>query len=47
MIIKNTTEIEILDDDNAIMGTKNSDEYLYEQLGKTSEYNFRKKKNNW
>ena len=44
--IKNTTEIEILDDDNAIMGTKNSDEDLYEQLGKTSEYNFRKKKNN-
>ena len=40
--IKNTTEIEILDDCNAILGTKNSDEDLYEQLGKTSEYRFRK-----
>lgn len=44
--IKNTTEIEILDDKNAILGTKNSDEDLYEQLGKTSEYNFNKKKKN-
>ena len=44
--IRNTTELEILDDENAIMGTKNSDEDLYEQLGKTSEYNidsFKKK----
>ena len=44
--IKNTTEIEILDDKNAILGTNNSDEDLYEQLGKTSEYNFSKKKKN-
>ena len=41
--IRNTTEIEILDDKNAILGTNNSDEDLYEQLGKTSEYNFSKK----
>ncbi len=44
--IRNTTELAILDDENAIMGTKNSDEDLYEQLGKTSEYNidsFKKK----
>lgn len=41
--IRNTTEIEILDDKNAILGTNNSDEDLYEQLGKTSEYNFIKK----
>ena len=41
--IRNTTEIEILDDENAILGTNNSDEDLYEQLGKTSEYNFSKK----
>ena len=34
---------EILDDKNAILGTNNSDEDLYEQLGKTSEYNFIKK----
>ncbi len=44
--IKNTTKIEILDEKNAILGTKNSDEDLYEQLGKTSEYNFNKKKKN-
>ena len=44
--IRNTTEIEILDDKNAILGTNNSDEDLYEQLGKTSEYNFSKKKKN-
>ena len=44
--IRNTTEIEILDDENAILGTNNSDEDLYEQLGKTSEYNFSKKKKN-
>lgn len=44
--IRNTTEIEILDDSNAILGTNNSDEDLYEQLGKTSEYNFSKKKKN-
>ena len=44
--IRNTTEIEILDDKNAILGTNNSDEDLYEQLGKTSEYNFNKKKKN-
>ena len=42
--IRHTTEIEILDDKNAILGTKNSDEDLYDQLGKTSEYNFSKKK---
>ena len=40
--IKNTTEIEILDDKNAIMGTKNSNEDLYEQLDKTAEYKFKK-----
>ena len=34
--IRNTTEIEILDDKNAILGTNNSDEDLYEQLVKTS-----------
>ena len=44
--IRNTTEIEIIDDSNAILGTNNSDEDLYEQLGKTSEYNFSKKKKN-
>ncbi len=42
--IKNTTEIEILDDKNAILGTKNSDEDLYDQIGKTSEYDSSKKK---
>lgn len=45
--IRNTTEIEILDDKNAILGTNNSDEDLYEQLGKTSEYNFIKKNKDW
>ena len=34
------TQIEILDDANAILGTKNSDQDLYDQLDKTSEYKF-------
>lgn len=38
--IKYTTQIEILDDANAILGTKNSDQDLYDQLDKTSEYKF-------
>ena len=42
--IKNTTEIKIVNDKNAILGTKNSDEDLYDQLGKTSEYDSSKKK---
>lgn len=39
--IKNTTEIKIFDDTNAILGTKNSDDDLYEQLGNTAEYKFK------